>query len=161
MKYDPDLDGIDHINVYSKGRTELGALLSNFANTPFKHPVYGHFSSVEGFWYYIKTGFQHDTLRRLYGASAKTAGGRFVPIAINEEQFKTLICEAIREKIIQTPQLKQLLIKSTLLPFAHYYVYGSKVIPVTKHDWQIEYISKLRIELQGTEQTLVLNDPPL
>lgn len=27
-------DGITHINVYSKGATELGRLLTNFAHTP-------------------------------------------------------------------------------------------------------------------------------
>lgn len=30
MTYHPDTDGITHINVYSKGRTELGRRLSNF-----------------------------------------------------------------------------------------------------------------------------------
>ena len=43
---DPKLDGIEHINIYSKGKTELGRLLTNFAQTPFIHPEYGRFESV-------------------------------------------------------------------------------------------------------------------
>lgn len=37
MNFKPEMDGIDHINVYSKGKTELGKLLSNFARTPFEN----------------------------------------------------------------------------------------------------------------------------
>lgn len=48
----PELDGIDHINVYSQGKTKLGRLLSNFANTPFEIPGLGRFQSVESYWYY-------------------------------------------------------------------------------------------------------------
>ena len=51
---DSTTDGIDHINIYSKGYTKLGRLLSNFTKSEFTHPIYGHFMSVEGFWYYIK-----------------------------------------------------------------------------------------------------------
>jgi hypothetical protein len=29
------MDGVDHINVYSKGKTELGRMLSNFYPSPF------------------------------------------------------------------------------------------------------------------------------
>lgn len=48
--FEPKNDGIDHINVYSGGATELGRLLTNFAHTPFENE-YGKFESVEGFWY--------------------------------------------------------------------------------------------------------------
>lgn len=34
-KFLKENDGIDHINIYSKGKTELGCLLSNFAFSPF------------------------------------------------------------------------------------------------------------------------------
>ena len=33
---DPSKDGIDHINIYSKGKTELGKYLSNFTYAPIK-----------------------------------------------------------------------------------------------------------------------------
>jgi hypothetical protein len=53
MDIKPSEDGVTHINVYSRGNTELGRLLSNFAHTPFSHPEFGEFASVEGFWYWL------------------------------------------------------------------------------------------------------------
>lgn len=46
-KYTATTDGIDHINIYSKGKTTLGRMLSNFACTPFTHPEDGKFASIE------------------------------------------------------------------------------------------------------------------
>ena len=45
-QYLPIDEGVTHINIYSKSKLELGKLLSNFAKTPFTHPVYGEFASV-------------------------------------------------------------------------------------------------------------------
>jgi hypothetical protein len=39
---DPTTDGIDHINIYSKGYTKLGRLLSNFTKSEFTHPISRH-----------------------------------------------------------------------------------------------------------------------
>lgn len=44
-KFHPKTDGVDHINIYSRGRTPLGQALSNFAHTPFEHPKDGKFAS--------------------------------------------------------------------------------------------------------------------
>ena len=50
MDYKPLNDGVDHINIYSRGKTQLGRMLSNFYLSPFNHPVYGGFNTVEGFY---------------------------------------------------------------------------------------------------------------
>ncbi len=69
MTFKPENDGIDHINVYSLGKTNLGAKLSNF----YKHTIVltsddidaaierkGHyperteFESIEGLWYWLQ-----------------------------------------------------------------------------------------------------------
>jgi hypothetical protein len=42
-------DGITHINIYSKGKTELGRWLSNFTYHPIETED-GKFDSVEGYW---------------------------------------------------------------------------------------------------------------
>lgn len=148
-KFDPDKDGVDHINVYSHGRTALGRKLTNFANTPFKHPQYGWFSSVEGLWYFIKSGMKHDNLRRLYGASAKAQGIQFAVVPMDEDEFRKIIREAIHAKVMQNPDLYKEFIESEL-PFVHYYVYGSKVIPKDKHHWQMEYLEQLRSEIKAS-----------
>jgi hypothetical protein len=50
---DSKQDGINHINIYSKGKTELGRLLTNFARTPIETP-FGHFESGEGYWFWLR-----------------------------------------------------------------------------------------------------------
>lgn len=101
---DPTKDGIDHINVYSKGKTALGRFLSNFAETDLETKD-GHFASVEAYWYWLtcppfpdskchecdgtgviavgqgqQTDFgpcdicNSDSLRSLYGVEAKNRG---------------------------------------------------------------------------------------
>lgn len=140
----PSQDGIDHINVYSKGKSELGRLLTNFAFTPFKHPKYGHFASMEAFWYWLGTGMQHNKLRCLYGTSAKNAG-RLLE-RVEHPNFKEEISEAIRFKLQQTPEIVILLMRIKPMPLAHYYVYGvgenARVINKPEHTWQLLVMEK-------------------
>ncbi len=142
----PAEDGTTHVNVYSRGKTELGQMLSNFAHVRFHHPTLGYFSSVEAFWYYVSTGCKHEYLRRLFGNFAKTSGKKLPMVPMDEAEFRKLICEAITCKIEQTPELLDSLLTNTL-PLKHYYVFGAGqnavVVPQPKHDWQIEHINRL------------------
>lgn len=153
----PLFDGISHINIYSKAETELGRLLSNFAYAPFTHPEYGHFNSVEGFWYWLKTDKKVVQLRDLHGFNAKKVGKEQFDILqkINPEYFDNIINEefineikiALRLKLKQNKQILSKLI-NTNLPLKHYYYYGSKdnakVIFLPKYDWIVEELELLR-----------------
>lgn len=154
MNYTPDTEGIDHINVYSKSKTVLGRLLTNFAETPFEHPKYGTVNSMEGFWYFCKLGKIYPELLKTSGYLAKQKGKSLYPkidsndkIIISEE-FKEEILEGIRLKLRQN---KDILIKliSTDLPLSHYYAYGNKSVGFKVHylpeyDWQIQEIERIR-----------------
>lgn len=147
--YQPINDGIDHINIYSKGNTKLGVLLSNFTRTPFEHPIYGEFQSVEGFWYYCATGHQHERLKSLHGYNAKQVGRTLKPV--ENDDFIEEIKQALYLKLEHNPHIKQMLIESTL-PFAHYYYYGSKDNPKIIHDnfeWLSQAYEDIRTELKG------------
>ena len=137
----PEDDGVTHINVYSKASTRLGYLLSNFAHTPFYHPKHGRFASMEGFYYWLKTGKQHEHLKNLYGFKAKQEGKRFESVQI--VYFEKTLTRAVMLKIIQTPELLSLLSKNTL-PFYHYYVYGgTHVVDRTEQsEWLLKAIVK-------------------
>lgn len=141
----PKEDGVLHINIYSKGATELGKLLSNFSKTPFTHPEHGNFQSVEGYWYWLKSGVCEDTLRSLSGFKAKEFG-KTLDIVLCEE-FEQNIITAIQCKLRQNKDLLKMLIESTL-PFEHYYWYGDidnpKVYNLDKYKWQIDEISRIR-----------------
>lgn len=153
-------DGIDHINVWSKGRTELGRQLSNFAHTPFKHPVHGSFASMEAFWYWLGSGKKHDELRRLHGISAKNVGVKLLMAAIPEDEFQKGICEGIRCKLAQNAGLRLQFAESTL-PFRHYFVYGQKgevIVEKAKHKWQMDFLEKLRDEYKAHFKKTLSNE---
>lgn len=131
MRYKVERDGVDHINAYSQGRTELGLLLSNFAHTPIDTED-GHFESVEGYWYWLlvsPTMPGRDDLRSMHGFKAK-ARGRELRASdyprMDFMEFRRKICAALDAKIEGTPRLKQLL-RENELPIVHYYVYNSRV----------------------------------
>ena len=94
-QYLPIDEGVTHINIYSKSKLELGKLLSNFAKTPFTHPVYGEFASVEAFWYWLSTGKKHDSLKKLYGYKAKVEGKTFERVTV--DNFK----EELNDNIVE------------------------------------------------------------
>lgn len=142
---DPVEDGVTHINIYSKGVTELGRMLSNFAYSPFRHESFGDFHSVEGFWYWLKTGQKHDQLRTLSGFLAKREGKKFERVDV--PNFNEHVKEAIRCKLRQNKVLLNMLVDSTL-PFEHYYYYGNasnaKIVELPQYQWIVDEITRIR-----------------
>lgn len=155
--FTPDKDGVDHINIYSKGHTQLGQLLSNFALSPFTHEEFGDFKSVEGFWYWLATGMCDDHLRTLYGFKAKDYGRQLQRVEIDD--FKIFIKKAIILKIEQNPDIAKLLSKSDL-PFTHYYYYGNKdnakVVLDDKNYWFVEWIEMMRRYVKGLAHKVIV-----
>lgn len=129
----PETDGIDHVNVYSKGATRLGRLLSNFAPTPFHHPDLGYFSTVEGYWYYVMTG--DERLRHCAGWEAKSLGKRLK--AAREHPSVDELRSAYKAKLAAHGDIWEMLNTSTL-PLKHYYVYGDRVVEPKEWQWTVE-----------------------
>jgi hypothetical protein len=153
MKWGPKGDGVDHINIYSKAKTELGRWLTNFAYAPFTLSDHGRFTSVEGYWYWLSTGCQHEELRDLFGAEAKRRGKSFERVEF-DGNFEEAICKAIRSKLLSNKAMLSSLIDSNL-PLTHYYVYGysddnCKVINAG-YEWITEYIDSVRKSCQQRE----------
>lgn len=156
MNYNPKEDGITHLNIYSKGNTELGRFLTNFAHCPIETED-GHFESIEGYWGWLSISEENpkrENFRKLYGYSAKKlkedlykAGdpGRF------EERFSEKIESALHNKF-QTELAKSMLTKYRdllSLPIAHYYYFGKqepyKVVDVTEK--YPEFINSVKKEI--------------
>ena len=142
------MDGITHINVYSKGATELGRLLSNFAHTPFTGGNH-HFESVEGWWHWYCTGKKYDHLKALYGYRAKQEGRKYEHV--DTPTRETLII-VYRYKIEYNSHLKSLLIQSSL-PFTHYYVYVNKKVE-TDWEWTGSIWNEVRTDFQTIEEMI-------
>lgn len=151
-------DGTDHINVYSKGKTSLGRFLSNFTETDLETED-GSFASIEGYWYWLVCNSSAkvdstdlESLRKVFGSDAKALGKILRErYALTEKQldddpeFKRKIKSAIKFKIDNHPQYKAEL-KTSTLPFEHYYVFYGKIKEPASHRWVIDYLEELRKE---------------
>lgn len=144
--FNPEDDGITHINIYSKGKTELGRKLSNWSHTYIETSI-GGFDSIEGLIFYL--GSFDERLRKLSGYNAKKLGEELDRgIRLPEDVFRRLVVEAMKRKVEADNQLETFLKRSTL-PLTHYYCYGGKVINISKWQWQIDEWEKIRQQYKG------------
>lgn len=138
---DPNNDGIDHINIYSKGKTKLGQFLTNFAYSPIETED-GWFQSIEGYWYWLSC--KNDKLRDLYGWKAKVVGRELGGKDwMDDEDFKRKILAAIDVKLRHSPHYFNEL-RASQLPLKHYYVYGGKVVEPKDGKWILDHLSKFQ-----------------
>lgn len=147
---DPKEDGIKHINIYSKGRTPLGVLLSNFTEFTMFLPE-GTFSSLEGYWYWLLT--KDDRLMKLSGYGAKKLGQMLTKKKewLQKPEDIVRFKKAMRVKAYH-PGIEKLL-KESKLPFKHYYVFQKRaaeprVIEPKNGKWMLEEWELIRKELK-------------
>lgn len=146
-------DGITHINIWSKGNTELGKMLSHFYHAPFKHPYFGNFNCMEGFWHYIASHERPDIFRILNGIKSKLKSQEMRKQKVLTKRhlvnFPQIILDANFHKIVAHPEIQKLLVESTL-PFEHYYVYGKGNVVILPHgsDWLCQVFEDLRALLK-------------
>lgn len=120
----PSLDGVSHLNIHSNAATRLGRLLCDMARTPFVHPVFGKFESLEGYRHWLRSGRRHDVLRELWGQTAKIKGGKLEEH--KDSHYREYLIEGVHCKIGQTEELRILLLESTL-PITCYFVFNDSV----------------------------------
>lgn len=138
-------DGIDFVNIYSKGNTELGRWLSNFTRAPVDIPIHGKFESLEGYFYYLKTGDKR--LQKEWGYGAKELG-KSLPILLEEksEQFKIEFRRGLDIKLKTYRDWFDKLVKCEL-PLCHYYEYGGKRVDA-EYNWIVEHIEMRRKQMK-------------
>ncbi|MBB4861560.1 hypothetical protein HNP46_000371 [Pseudomonas nitritireducens] len=141
---DPAQDGVTHINVYSQARTWLGQQLSNFAHTPIDHPELGHFESIEGLWYWLKS--KDTRLRSLHGFEAKKLGRQVPQEKIPPAEFRAMLCMGLAAKLEAHPEIMRQLAESCL-PLTHYYVYSGRVIEPDDNEWILAHFEAARAAL--------------
>lgn len=145
----PQNDGTDHINVYSKGRTELGRFLSNFAYSPVNTQD-GPFNSIEGYWYWLSCDHpDRDKLRELHGFGAKKLGRELRGKDWNtSESFKSKITRAIELKVRGNEHMMELFAGNEL-PLAHYYVFYGKTKTPEGAEWIMDCLRDLHETLKN------------
>lgn len=150
------LDGVDHINVDNNfAKTDLGKLIAPFAKTPFEHPEYGPFFSLEGFWHWIRSAEPNeikDEIRSLHGKRAHAFGRK-----LTEQNtcilpdFRELVMNAMYYKIIDrnNSHLYDQFVASDL-PFKFYYLYGIKKLEINPDyaRWFCDGVEQIRKHLK-------------
>lgn len=155
--YKAEADGITHINVGTKVKTELGKALSNFSSYPTKIEYEGEeliFQSLEGFWFFY-ISYKHDKEKRydylnLKGFEANSLGRTFVKdnnvdidLITSRKAFKENFCNAIKAKLKQNKMLLSMLTYSEL-PLTSYYTNHNKELKENEYKWQIELLEEAR-----------------
>ncbi len=151
------LDGREHINVYSKGKTLLGRKLSNFADIPTEVEIDGElirFKNVESLWFYLKIYLSLNekdiNLLDMEGYEAKEYGTKKTKLIppLKEEQ-KTYFIEKIKEgikwKILNNDALlEEFKANQGKIPYAHYYNYSGNVRTLVGAEWLVNFLNDLR-----------------
>ncbi len=145
--YISDEDGVTHVNIYSKGKTDLGRFLSNFAYAPImvQNRTY---NSLEAYWYCISlpTSVSTESLRFRDGYKAKEDGKSLIEKYgkgdLSEEEFRQKMKFAMSVKIRTYPRYLTML-RANELPLAHYYVYGGKSVDAG-YSWIVDEWTRIR-----------------
>jgi len=145
MPYNFREDGVTHLNIYSKGKTELGRFLSNFCLSPVDTPD-GEFASIEGYWYWLGTEHpDREELRRLHGWEAKKIGRQLKAVSSVElPDFRDRIRSALRNKLFSRPDMLLKLLNNDL-PLAHYYVQYGRVTEPPGNEWLVEFFENFDV----------------
>lgn len=152
-------DGVDHINIYSLGETDLGVALSQHALLQFNHNRFGPFLTVEGLWYWLRSVNGDDSFRNMKGNKARNysktiQNHNYVP------NFKYFIIDATLQKIKTYPDLLNAVKESTLRFDCYYYYKGKddhnnntsiRIRPVSA-GWIIAGMNAIREALQRGEE---------
>lgn len=111
-------DGVDHINIWEYGKTDLGRALARCTNLPFEHNLFGRFNTLEAFWYYIGSEEHDDRIRSMTGKNLHDFSRRLTRIHV--PNFCAIIVDTCWQRVMQYPELIEAF-KTIDLPFDSYY----------------------------------------
>lgn len=140
-------DGVDHINVWEDGVTDMGRMLSHRHEASFNHSHFGRFKTVEGFDNYIQSVEKDDRLRYMSGPPLSHLAKQLTHVPIL--YFRAILVDTYYQRIKQDKKLSDLFINSTL-PFDLYYIVkrtGVKVRPA-RALWFAEGLEEIRRAMQ-------------
>lgn len=164
----PKGDGIDHLNIYSRSKVELGRWLSNFSetNTSAGH---GTFRTLEGYYHYLKIVLSvidddanplsqkaYDDINQYLvdiksadGVTAKKLGSTMRTICEANEvpvmrkptaEMEEWFTEAVERKLKDNQVMLGRLrdIIEDGVPLTHYYDYGDSIIYKPHFKWLVD-----------------------
>lgn len=155
IQFSEEMDGVEYINAYSKGKTDLGRYLSNFSAIDGGQRISlkeGDFKSIEGYWYYLNVHpcLGDKLLMDMVGNEAKLYGKELLGNRggrVTLPDFEEKILQATREKLLCST-VGMMLYKELKLPIVHFYSYRGRIVRSDSNLFQIKYLNEtLRKEL--------------
>lgn len=119
-------EGKSHINMRNTSTSEVGQLLAMEAPNRFVHPVFGHFDSLEAYWFYIRGGCQESDLRYRDDGYARRSFSARNKMTEKIYNFHDIIGEGVYHMLNQMPKDKLKLILDNKLPLDIYHVIENK-----------------------------------
>lgn len=149
------VDGQDHINISASAQSELGKLLSIRSMIPFTYDAFGHFTSIEGFQFFIRSKTLDDVYRDLSPARARMRAEK-EPVQSRVKHQRALVLDAMHQRIVQLDALREAFVREEL-PFDLYIVNGdgARMRPANT-EWLVEGLTKIRRALQRGHTPLYL-----
>lgn len=132
------MDGITHVNIYSRGDTSIGCKLSHFTHRPFRFMDI-NFASLEACWHFLKVyhgcGYMVHTLNTLHGREALYLGRTLRKHYLGEHfkddlprfysEFYKAALTSIQQDPILVKDIKEL---PLTIYFDHYYVNDKGIV---------------------------------
>lgn len=156
-------DGVGHINMWYKGKTDLGKALSLDIDLPFTHPVFGRFTCLKGFWHYVVSKSHDDAYRDLTGGDLRKYANKDESRKVLN--FRAAILQACWIRIKSYSVIADSL-KASTLPLDSYYRFNGvdSGVPIRDKttEWFVEGMELIRKALKdGVEPdfTRFMNAP--
>lgn len=144
-------DGVDHINIWERGTTELGRALSHGSRIKLTHDIFGKFSSMESFWYYMQSEERDDRMRNMSGQTLRSFARKMTPARIIN--FRAIIMDSNYQRIKANKPLAADLAKSTL-PFECYFIGKDSDVRIRPNyfKWMIAGFDEIRTALAANRE---------
>lgn len=145
-EFNPNREGVDHININRNARSALGRLLHPASNLPLNHPEHGKFASLENFRMWINTGMSVMRLRHVPVNRAIEIAQTLPRGNVSAVAREDLLCEGLGFKIEQNEELAKLL-RECKLPIVAYHVHrdGDSNLVVSSYaqplDWMLQHLA--------------------
>jgi len=141
-------DGVDHINIWQHGKTDLGVALAHETRLGIHHKYFGRFASMESFWCYISSVERDDRLRNRGGRPLKDLMRTLTHTHV--ENFRAVVMDANYQKVCEHKEIYEALLASTL-PIDMYETYrrsdGIRIRP-SAANWMIDGFHEIRKAIQ-------------
>lgn len=152
-------DAVDHINFSNNAQSQLGKVLAFENSLDVVLPYAGHFSSLNHFWYFLKSPSHDDRFRNVKPPKVrmKLRGMLTEEMNSNTEEekpvpnFKALIAFGMYHRIISIPALTNG-VKEINLPFDLYTVNDGVCVRPAPASWLVPIMEIIREALVETKE---------